>query len=180
MNQEARRWGTEHPSIVPYAAFKTKDSWLVCGATNNRQFRMLVGLLGCPEVGHDERFATTDKRVENRDALKEILDACFLKKKTEEWLEDLEGSGMPYGPINNMEDSFKHPQTEARNMIETVDFEDMASEQLKMVGVPVKFSNTRASIRRRPPLLGEHTEEILRELGFEDERIDQLRKTGVV
>lgn len=180
MKKEATRFGTEHPSIVPYAAFKTKDSWLVCGAVNNRQFKNLVGLLGCNTVGEDDRFGTNDKRIENRDALKAILDECFAKKTTGEWLQALEGSGMPYGPINDMEHSFKHPQAEARSMIEEVDFEALVGGKLKTVGVPVKFGDTRASIRTRPPLLGEHTEEILKEIGMEDDKIDWLKKNSVV
>jgi succinate---hydroxymethylglutarate CoA-transferase len=180
MEKEATRFGTEHPSIVPYGAFRTKDSWLVCGATNNRQFRVLVGLLGCPEAAEDERFRTTDQRVENRDALKVILNGYFVKKTTQEWLIDLEGSGMPYGPINSIEDSFGHPQAEARGMIDVVDFEATVSKQLKLVGIPVKFGDTRGSIRRRPPLLGEHTEEILREAGIGSEKIVWLRKHGIV
>jgi succinate--hydroxymethylglutarate CoA-transferase len=180
MQKEATRWGTEHPSVVPYSAFKTKDSYIVCGATNNRQFQSMVGLLGCPEVAEDERFAATDTRVENRDVLKAILDGCFVKRTTAEWLKVLDGSGMPYGPINNMEDSFKHPQTVARDMIEVLDFEALAGEQLKLVGIPVKFGDTKTSIRRRPPLLGEHTEEILREVGVEDDRVKLLRENQVL
>jgi succinate---hydroxymethylglutarate CoA-transferase len=180
MKQEATRYGTEHPSIVPYAAFETKDSWFVCGATNNRQFKILVGLLSCPEVAEDERFETTDKRVGNRDALKEILEAFFTKKTTEEWLVALEGSGMPYGPINSMEDSFKHPQAHARDMINIMDFEATVDKQLRMVGIPVKFGDTKVSIRTRPPLLGEHTEEILQELGVGSEKFKSLKDSNVV
>jgi succinate--hydroxymethylglutarate CoA-transferase len=83
MGKEATRFGTEHPSIVPYGAFKTKDSRIVCGATNNRQFRRLVELLGCPEVAEDERFGSTDQRVNNRDDLKVILDGGFIKNTTQ-------------------------------------------------------------------------------------------------
>ncbi|KAF8864617.1 CoA-transferase family III [Acephala macrosclerotiorum] len=178
MQKEATRFGTEHPSIVPYAAFQTKDSWIVCGAVNNRQFKVLVEVLGCPETAGDERFESNDKRIENRDELKVILDRCFMKKTTSEWLSALEGSGMPYGPINNIEDSFKHPQTKARDMMRTVDFEAMIDGQLKMVGIPVKFGDTKISIRRRPPLLGEHTDEILKEIGVEN--IGWMREHRIV
>lgn len=152
----------------------------MCGATNNRQFKNLVRILGCPELSDDERFASNDKRIENRKELKVIVDGCFMKKTTREWLQALEGSGMPYGPINSMEDSFKHPQTEARGMVQEIGFEAAEGEQLRMVGVPVKFGDTKSSIRRRPPLLGEHTEEILRELDLEDDRIDWLKGNGIV
>ncbi|KAL5317475.1 hypothetical protein ACEPPN_014570 [Leptodophora sp. 'Broadleaf-Isolate-01'] len=180
MKKEATRFGTEHPSIVPYAAFKTKDSWLVCGAVNNRQFKTLVGLLGCVDVVDDERFGSNDRRIENRDSLKGILDACFVKRSTEEWLSALEGSGMPYGPINDMEHSFEHPQAKARDMIEEVDFEGLLGGKLRTVGVPVKFGDTKAFIRRGPPRLGEHTDEILREIGMDAGEIEALRENGVL
>jgi len=180
MGKEATRFGTEHPSIVPYGAFKTKDSWLVCGATNNRQFRRLVELLGCPEVAEDEKFGSTDQRVKNRDDLKVILDGCFIKHTTQAWLAALEGSGMPYGPINSIEDSFKHPQAASRGMIDAVEFEASVNKQLRVVGVPVKFGDTKPSIRRGPPLLGEHTEEILIEAGIARKKMKWLKKCSTI
>ncbi|KAE9380380.1 CoA-transferase family III [Stipitochalara longipes BDJ] len=150
-SKEVARFGTEHPSVVPYGAFKTKESWLVCRAANNRQFRVLVEPLGCPEIAEDERFGSTDERVENRD----------------EWLTGLEGSGMPYGSINSIENSiensFKHPQIEVRFMVDFVDFEATADEILKIVSALVNFGDVMAGVRCRPPLLGEHIEEILTE-----------------
>jgi succinate--hydroxymethylglutarate CoA-transferase len=134
LGQEAKRWGTAHPSIVPYEAFKTRDRFLVIGAVNNRQFSKLCGLLGNAELLNDVRFVDNDARVRNRKDLKVILDDLFAKKSTDEWLAIFEGSGMPYGPINNMEQVFSHPQTQARDMIETVDYDAAISGKLKLLG----------------------------------------------
>lgn len=180
MGKKATRFRTEHPSIVPYGAFKTKYSWLVCGATNNRQFRRLVELLGCPEVAEEERFGSTDQRVKNRDDLKVILDGCFIRNTTQAWLAALEGSGMPYGPINSIEDSFKHPQAAGRGMIDALEFEASVNKQLRVVGVPVKFGDTKPSIRLRPQLLGEHIEEILIEAGIPREKMEWLKTCSAI
>ena len=128
-----------------------------------RQFLVLGGLLDCTEDTDDKRFGSTDQRVQDRDDIKVVLDGCFIKKTTQEWLTALEGSGMPYGPINSIEDCFKHPQVDVRDMIDAMEFEATVNRQLKMVGVPVKFGDSKATIRRRPPLLEKHTEEILME-----------------
>lgn len=134
MGQEAKRWGTSHPSIVPYQAFKTKDAYLVLGATNNRQFKILAERLGLPELADDDRFVSNDARVQNRQALKVILDKAFSASTTSEWLAVFEGSGMPYGPINTLEKVFSHPQTQARQMVETVPHEAAASGSIKVLG----------------------------------------------
>lgn len=134
LGQEAQRWGTAHPSIVPYEAFETSDSFLVIGAVNNRQFSKLCNLLGNGELADDLRFVDNDSRVKNRKELKVILDDLFASKKTEEWLAIFEGSGMPYGPINNMQQVFSHPQTKARDMTKTVDYDATVSGKLKLLG----------------------------------------------
>jgi succinate--hydroxymethylglutarate CoA-transferase len=134
LGQEAQRWGTAHPSIVPYEAFKTRDSFLVIGAVNNHQFSKLCDLLGNGELAKDPRFVDNDSRVNNRKELKVVFDGLFASKTTKEWLNTFEGSGMPYGPINNMQQVFSHPQTEARHMIETVDYEQAVSGTLKLLG----------------------------------------------
>ena len=132
--QEARRWGTGHPSIVPYDCFRTADSWFVVGAVNDRQFRKLCGLLGRADLGEDERYLTNDARVRNRHELNRLLDELFAEKSTSEWLAAFEGCGMPYGPINTMEKVFEHPQTLARDMVETVSDESAVSGEVKVLG----------------------------------------------
>lgn len=177
---EAQRWGTEHPSIVPYDAFETADSELVVGATNNRQFGILCERLGQKELARDPRFVDNDARVRNRKELKQILNGLFGAKRTDEWLEVFEGSGMPYGPVNNMQKVFEHPQTKARNMIEILAHDATASGQIKMLGIPVKFSETQPSVRTRPPSLGEHSDEVLASLGMSKEDIEELRIEKVI
>lgn len=200
LGQEAERWGTQHPSVVPYDAFKTKDLYFVCGATNDKQFQNLCTVLGQPLLAEDTRFRTNADRVANRDELFPILSDLFARKTTQEWLVAFEGSGMPYAPINTMEKVFAHPQTEAREMVETIPFEPAVSGSIKILGKislarnvypvhlrltfnagpAVKFSETKATIRSKPPLLGEHTIEILKEIGLEIDEIDELNRLKVV
>lgn len=196
MGREAERWGTQHPSVVPYDAFKTKDLYFVCGATNDAQFATLCKTLKKGELAEDERFATNAKRVQNRHDLFAILEELFAAKTTEEWLTEFEGSGMPYAPINTMEKVFDHPQTAARAMVQTVSFEAATSGQLAILGnalvssslhrltrelgPPVTFSGTKASIRRKPPLLGEHNEEVLGSLGLTETELATLRQDHVI
>ncbi|NWY03707.1 SUCHY transferase, partial [Nothoprocta ornata] len=107
---EGKRWGTAHASIVPYQAFKTKDGYLVVGAGNNQQFDIVCKILDLPEVSKDSRYKTNKLRVQNREELIEILSTWFSEKTTIEWLQLFEGSGVPYGPINNMQQVFSDPQ----------------------------------------------------------------------
>lgn len=193
--ESASRWGTGHPSIVPYQAFQTKDSYLVLGAVNNRQFANLCQLLGQPDLVNDDRFASNNSRVANRAALQEVLENLFRAKTTDDWLAVLEGSGMPYGPINNVEQVFSHPQTQARDMVRTIPHQAAQAEEIKVLGMtsvptlmtrltdpgaPVKFSDTSPQIRRRPPGLGEHTDATLEELGLSKDEVEELRAGNVV
>lgn len=120
---------------MPYEAFPTADSYFVCGAVNNRQFKNLCGLVGRPELAEDETYATNDARVRNRAALKQILSECFKAKKTAEWMQAFDGSGMPYAEVNGMEGAFKHPQTAARDMVHEVDFDGAENGRLKLIGM---------------------------------------------
>lgn len=180
LGQEAERWGTAHPSVMPYDAWRTKDSYFVIGATNDKQFKILCEKLGQTSLAQDEKFLTNEVRVRNRDELKRILLDLFAAKTTEEWAEVFEGSGMPYGPINSMEKVFQHPQTEARNMVQDVAFDAAEAGSLSLLGPPVKFSDTKATIRQRPPLLGEHTEEVFREIGITGQELETLKELKVV
>lgn len=177
---EAERWGCQHPSIAPYDAFKTKDLYLVCGATNDAQFRDLCKVLGLDELATDERFATNPKRVINRMALSEKFNELFITKTTSEWISLFEGTGLPFAPINNMERAFAHPQTSARDMVATVTMEAAETGHLKLIGPPVKFSSSTAEVRREPPVLGQHTDEVLAEMGISSEEARRLREQNVV
>ncbi|QLI72055.1 Succinate--hydroxymethylglutarate CoA-transferase [Metarhizium brunneum] len=180
VGQEAQRWGTAHPSIVPYDCFKTADAYFVVGAVNDRQFASLCRLLHLEDLVKDKRFLDNGSRVKNRQILGDILDATFSERNTADWMARFEGSGMPYGPINTMEKVFSHPQTIARDMIHTVVDESAKSGKLHVLGIPVKFSKDKPSIRSRAPRLGEHTEAVLTEIGFTQDDIVRLGKDGVV
>ncbi|KAE8378177.1 CoA-transferase family III domain-containing protein [Aspergillus bertholletiae] len=180
LEQESERWGCQHPSVVPYDAFKTKDLYIICGATNDRQFSKLMEILGSPSLAQDERFRTNALRVKNRDALFPMLRELFEKRTTNEWLDAFEGSALPYAPINNMSRVFSHPQTLARDMIATVPFEGSAGGTLNLIGPAVKFSLNKPSIRSRPPLLGENTDDILKGLGYTEQDILSLKETKIV
>ena len=134
LGQEGQRWGAQHPSVVPYDAWKTKDIYFVCGAVNDKQFAKLCKLLGKPELSSDERFHNNDARVTNRDQLNPILSELFKAKTTDEWLELFEGSGLPYAPINTMERVFNHPQTEARGMVQEIPLEAARSGKFALLG----------------------------------------------
>ncbi|KAJ5522716.1 hypothetical protein N7513_013289 [Penicillium frequentans] len=176
----AHRWGTAHPSIVPYQAFKTKDSYLVLGATNNRQFQLLCKLIDRLDLAEDPCFADNSARVKNRKRMGKILDKILLSKSTDEWVATLEGSGMPYGPINSIDRVFSHPQTAARNMVHSLPYKPAVCGELKVLGNPVKFSETTPSIRLAPPRLGEHTVKTLEELGFSKEEVEKMIKKGIL
>ena len=134
LGEEAERWGTQHPSVVPYDAFKTKDLYIVCGATNDKQFNTFCKLLGRPDLVEDERFKTNADRVANRDALFPIINEVFKTKSTDEWLEVFEGSGMPYAPINTMERVFAHPQTKARDMVQSIAWDATEKGSINLIG----------------------------------------------
>jgi succinate---hydroxymethylglutarate CoA-transferase len=180
LGEEAERWGMQHPSVVPYDAFKTKDLYFVCGATNDKQFTTFCRLLGCEELVSDPRFKTNADRNENRKELAPILNEKFKAKTTDEWLAAFEGSGMPYAPINTMERVFAHPQAKAREMIKNVPFEATQTGGINLIGPAVKFSDTKTSFRRPPPLLGQHTAEVLREVGVSEEELGDLRQMKVI
>lgn len=134
MKIEAERWGCQHPSIVPYNAFPTKDLYLVCGATNDKQFGKFCKLLGVEKLLEDDRFVTNAKRAEHRDILNPIFNEIFSKKTTAEWENIFKGQGLAYAPINNMERTFAHPQAEARDMIRNISSGLAESGQIKVIG----------------------------------------------
>ncbi|KAK5004702.1 hypothetical protein LTR60_006482, partial [Cryomyces antarcticus] len=177
---DGQRYGAAHPSIVPYNTFETRNGYLAVGANNDRQFKVLAERIGRLDLLEEPRFRTNALRVENREAMDAIVNDIFKEKTIEEWLAVLDGSGLAHGPVNSIQKAFEHPQTRARDMIQTVECEAAEAGHINMIGVPVKFSETKGTIRARPPFLGEHTAEILEGIGYEAKRIEQLRKDGVV
>ena len=174
--KEAKRMGTQHSSIVPYQSFETKDAYLTVGAGNDSQFSKLCLAIERKDL-ICQKYKTNILRVKNRETLIPDLQKTFKQKTTQEWLEILEDSGLPFGPINNIKQTFDHPQVIARDMVQEVNHK---LGKIKVVGIPVKYSDSRPGIRLPPPMLGEHTAEVLHSLGYSDQEIEQLKLENVV
>lgn len=164
---------------MPYKAFKTADGDILLGGGNDRLYGVLCTRIGKPEWASDERFKTNALRVRNRDTLEGLIENVTKTKTTAEWLEVLEGCGMPYAAINDIQGTLHHDHTIARGMVQQI--EHPSCGPIKLVNTPVKYSESAPGIRRPPPTLGQHTDEILRDtLGMGSEDIESLRREGVV
>ena len=156
-----KRYGNAHANIVPYQSFQASDGWFVIAVGNDRQFAKMCEVIGKQELVSDARFVTNSARVQNRDALIAILKPVFTTKTVNEWL-SLIGDEFPCGPINNLEQVFSMPQVEAREMLIHMQHPEIGD--LRLVGSPLKFSETPVEYKLPPPRLGEHTERVLKEL----------------
>lgn len=173
------RLGNAHPNIVPYQAFATSDSHIILAVGNDEQFRRFCAVAGSPQLAEDERYATNAGRVRNRGSLIPILSEIFRTRAKSWWIAQLEKAGVPCGPINSLEEVFADPQVQARSMCTMV--EHSVAGKIPLVGTPMKFSATPAGSVQPPPLLGEHTAQVLEGLlGFDNTEIAVLRETGVV
>ncbi|HSL47398.1 MAG TPA: CoA transferase [Anaerolineales bacterium] len=157
-----KRYGNAHANIVPYQAFQASDAWIVVAVGNDRQFEKLCEVIANSELVSDPRFSLNSERVKYRDDLISILTPIFLMKSSSEWLSMLENAGIPCGPINMLDKVFSLPQVEARDMLIHMEHEEIGD--LRLVGSPLKFSETPVEYKLPPPRLGEHTEQILKEL----------------
>ena len=171
-------YGSAHPSIVPYQAMRTKDGYLMVAVGNDALWRRFAPLLGLDELVDDARFATNPERVRNRDTLIPLLESALSNRTSAEWAHDLAAVGIPAGRINTIDAALKHPQVEYRDMVLTV--EHPTEGEVRMVGSPIKLSGHTPAPSTAPPTLGEHTDEVLAELGFSGVDIRELHKAGVV
>jgi len=174
-----KRIGNLHPNIVPYQPFRSADGEVILACGNDNLFRKFCEVAGCPELAADPRFATNGKRVENREEITGLIKKIFIKKSTAEWLRLLEAAGVPNGPINDVAQVFEEPQVKARGV--KIELEHAAAGRLAMVASPMRFSGTPLEYRLAPPLLGAHTEEVLREiLQLDAAEISRLKKEEVI
>ncbi|MFC2031254.1 CaiB/BaiF CoA transferase family protein [Chloroflexota bacterium] len=173
------RYGNDHPNIVPYGVFETADGHVALGVGNDRQFRAFCQAAGCQHLGDDPRFATNPDRVGNRDLLIPYLQVVFRERTTGEWLALIHEIDIPGGPINTIDQVFEHPQLKSRGITTEVPHENAGT--VKLVRSPMNLLRTPPEIRRPPPLLGEHTDKILKGLlGYRTDEVDGLRQTGVL
>ena len=164
--------GSAHPLMAPYQAFQTSDGWLNIGSANQGLWQKLTAFLGVPELADDPRFREPKDRIDNLAELVDELTSFFKTDTTEAWQQKLEAAGIPAGPVLNIEQMTANEQTLARDMV--VDVGSSEGSSLRVLGHPVKYSETPAAIQRRAPGLGEHTEEVLKEFGFSVEEIAEL------
>ena len=177
--EESGRHGTAHPSIVPYQALPTLDGYLVFGATNNAAFERFCRALGICELLDDVRFKDNASRVAHREELIPILEEKFLTFDTQELADILERASVVNSPINSVAQVFEDAQVIARDMVQEVQHPTVGP--IKLTGPAVKYSHTPAKIRSPPPLLGQHSREILiNTAGMSEAQVDDLIDRGVV
>ncbi|MBN3806277.1 CoA transferase [Paraburkholderia sp. Ac-20336] len=177
--QPPLRWGNAHPNIVPYQTFQTSDGWIIVAVGNDGQFRKFVEAGGQPELADDERFATNPARVRNRDVLVPILADMVRLQGKQQWIGALEAAGVPCGPINDLGEVFENEQVVARGL--RVDLPHPSGGTVKLVRNPINMTGTPPEALSHPPLLGEHTEHVLRDvLGYDAARIEALRGKSVI
>jgi len=177
--REAQRWGTAHESIIPYQVFPTKDQPIAIAAANEKLWASFCKVLGKPEWLEDPRFESNPKRVENRDALIPMINEVMSQKTCDEWMKGMVAASVPAGPVNNMQRLFADPQVLHREMIAEVPHPTIGT--LRLGGVPVKYSATPGAVRLPPPLLGQHTTEVLADvLGYSTEQVEELKEQGAL
>jgi formyl-CoA transferase len=177
--QAPQRWGNAHQNIVPYQTFATSDGHIIVAVGNDSQFRRFVEVGGRPELADDGRFATNPMRVGHRDTLVPLLAEMVKRKTKQEWIDALEAAGVPCGPINDLREVFENPQVIARAM--RVDLPHPTGGQVGLVRNPIRMSATPPLHAVAPPLLGQHTDEVLRQLlGMRDSELATLKQMRVI
>jgi crotonobetainyl-CoA:carnitine CoA-transferase CaiB-like acyl-CoA transferase len=178
------RLGNEHPHIVPYGAFKAKDAHIIIAVGTDQQFEKLCTFAKVPELAKDPKFATNDGRVRHRKELLDLLNSITEKHSAEYWMTGLSGVDVPCGPVNNIDQALQHPQVAARHMIEKLSHPYVPgkdAEGLSMIASPLRFSKSVLKNKKSPPPLGEHTQNVLKEiLDKTDEEIKSLRDGRII
>ncbi|KAJ3188590.1 hypothetical protein HDU85_004304 [Gaertneriomyces sp. JEL0708] len=177
--QEATRHGDAHPSIAPYQTFQAADGRIMIGAGNDSQFTLLCQILGRPDLSSSELYCTNRARVSNRETLIPLLDSLFSLKPIQYWIDQINGR-IPAAPIRSIRQTFEeHPQTKDRNVVTSVDHP--RAGKIKIVAPAVRYGNGKMKVRGPPPVLGQHTDEVLEEvLGMSKPAIDDLRRKGAI
>lgn len=176
--EPSRPFGSGHPQFAPYEAFATRDGYMIVGCLTEAFWRALCKLLGRTDLPADPRFVDNDSRTRHREELHALLEAHFLTRPRAEWAEAMKADDIPCAPIARLEEVLDSPQIRHNGMIETVVHPVIG--EIKVAGIPIRLDRTPGSIRRPPPLLGEHSRDILAELGYPAERIAALLRSAAV
>ncbi len=179
--KEPIRRANAHNNIVPYDVFPTADGYVILAIGNNGQYERFCQFAGKPEMVTDERFLTNEQRVRNRDEITPLLRQMTVMKTTDEWIEGLAPLGVPAAPVNTVPQTFEDPQIKHREMSISIDHAASANGKCRLIGNPIKLSETPVTYRRPPPMLGEHTDEVLEEiLGLDEATRQRLKTDGVI
>ncbi|WP_409525766.1 CaiB/BaiF CoA transferase family protein [Nitrincola sp. MINF-07-Sa-05] len=177
--QVPQRLGNAHPNIVPYQAFATSDGYMILAVGNDGQFRRFCEVAGCPELADDPRFVSNGKRVGNRQLLIPLLVERVRLRTTADWLSSLEAVGVPCGPINTLDQVFEDPQVKHRSV--EISLPHPEAGEVKLVSNPIRFDGQALNAQSAPPLLGQHTDQVLEQLlQLSPERRAALRDKGVI
>jgi crotonobetainyl-CoA:carnitine CoA-transferase CaiB-like acyl-CoA transferase len=173
------RTGNDHPSAAPYGVFEVDDGYILIATFNDREFTRLAAVLRHPEWATDARYATMGARVANREELKGLVTAALKGRTKEEWVRIMNEGTVSCGSINEMADLERDPQVQARGLV--VEQQHPVNGKVRSAASPMRFSKSPVAYRVAPPLIGEHTDKVLRDwLGYDQQQLDQLHEHGAI
>ena len=176
--EPAVRYGNGHPNLVPYRTFTAADGSFALAIGNDAQFRVMCDIVGCPDWADDSRFARNQDRVVNRETIEALIGEVLISGRKAEWISAFRAAGIPCGPVRSVVEALSDPLAAAREVVTEIDHPTIG--KMSMLGLSLRLNDTPAEIRRHPPLLGEHTEEILVGLGYDQADLKTMRESGVV
>jgi crotonobetainyl-CoA:carnitine CoA-transferase CaiB-like acyl-CoA transferase len=176
--EPAARYGNGHPNLVPYRTFAASDGNFALGIGNDALFRAMSDIVGHPEWADDPRFARNQDRVINRETIEGLIGEIMVSRPMAEWISSFRAAGIPCGPVRSVAEALSDPLAVAREVVTEIDHPTIGT--MSTLGLPLRLNDTPAEIRRHPPLLGEHTEEILVGLGYDEAEVKTMRESGVI